>query len=147
MKAPTSTCTGINLYKWGNMFFLAPPYHPYFSNLNMFSTICRTTNITMHTNSVLVCSWICLCTLVPLIVSVLDILERNQSPISFYNPHFDDDPCTNSLPAERTHHFFTLILLYLSNFKPFTCSYAWMFIFLTDQNRSMPWQTRGRIDV
>ena len=103
MKKSTSTCTGFNLYREDNMFFLAPPYHPYFSDLNMFSTICRNTYITMHTNTVLIYFWICLCTFVPLIVSILDILKRTQSPLSFCNPHFDDDPCTNSLSAERTH--------------------------------------------
>ena len=82
--------------------FLAPPYHPCFSYLNMFSTICRKTDITMHTSCVLIYFWICLCTLVPLIVYVLDILERTRSPLSFCNPHFDDDPCTISLPVKST---------------------------------------------
>ena len=57
----------------------------------------------MHINSVLICFWICLCTLVPLIVCVLDIIERTQSPLSFCNPHFDDDPRTHSLSANRAH--------------------------------------------
>ena len=32
VKASTSTCTGFNLYREYNMFFLAPPYHPSFSD-------------------------------------------------------------------------------------------------------------------
>ena len=103
VEAPTSTCTGSNLYIKHNMFFLAPPYHPCFSYLNMSSTICKKTDITMHTNFFLLCSWICLCILVALIISVLDILERAQSPLSFCNLHFDDDPWTSSLSAESTH--------------------------------------------
>ena len=94
MEAPTSTCTGSILYIEDNMFFLAPPYHPCSLYLNMFITICRKTYITMHTNSVLIYFWIFLCTFVPLIVSVLEILERTQSRLSFRNPHFDDGPCT-----------------------------------------------------
>ena len=126
MEAPTSTCTGSNLYIVDNMFFLAPPYHPCSLDLNMFITIiCRKIDITiLHTNYVLIYFWICLCTLIPLIVFVLDILERTQIPLSFFNPHFNDDPCTNSLFTESTLLFFTLILLYLSIFKSFTRSYA-----------------------
>ena len=60
------------------------------------------TYITMHTNYVLICFWIYLCTLVPLIVSVLDIIERTHSPLSFHIPHFYDGQCTNSLPTEST---------------------------------------------
>ena len=100
VKAPTSTCTDFNMYKEDNMFFLAPPYHPCFSYLNLFSTICRQTYIPIHTNSIMIYFWSCLCTFVPLIVSVMDILERAQSPLSLCNPHFDSDPCTNSLSAE-----------------------------------------------
>ena len=112
--APTSTCTGFNilqlqlsestkfhLYREYNMLFLAPPYHPCFSDLKWFSTICRKIDITMHTNSVIIYLWICFCTLAPLIVSILYILERTHIPLSFCNPHFDDDPCTSSLPAEN----------------------------------------------
>ena len=55
----------------------------------------------MHTTSLLIYFWIFLYILVSLIVFVLDILERTQSPLSFCNPHFDDDPCTISLPVER----------------------------------------------
>ena len=68
----------------------------------------------MHTNFVLIWFWIYLCTLVPLIVSVLDILERTQSPLPFSNPHFNDDPCTSSLPAKSAHtsiHPHPLILI------------------------------------
>ena len=97
----------------------------------------------MHTNFVLIYLWICLCTFVSLIVYVLDILERTQSHLSFHNPHLTDGPCTSSLPAESTPLLFTCILLYLSSFKPFTCSYAWLFIFIIDQNRSMPYDRQG----
>ena len=134
VEAPTSTCTTSNLFKEYNMVFLAPPYHSCFSDLNMFSTICRKTDITMHTNSVLIYFQICLCTLVPLIVSVLSILEKTQSPLSFCNPHFVDDPCTNfSTYRERAHPFITHILLYIYVLKPFTCSYAWWSISMTNQ--------------
>ena len=114
MEAPTSTYTGSNLYKEDNMFFIAPPYHPCFLYLNMFITTCRKTDITMHTNSVLIHFWIFLCTFFPLIVSFLDILERTQSRLSFRNPHFDDGPCTSSLPVESTHlslHLHPIILI------------------------------------
>ena len=70
----------------------------------------------MHTNYVMIYFWICLCTFVPLIVSIMDILERTQSHLSFYNPHFDDDPCINSLRAESAHptlHMHPLILINL----------------------------------
>ena len=92
MEAPTSTCTCSNLYRKNNTFFLAPPYHPCFSDLNMFSTICRKRDITMHTNSIMIYFWICLCTLVSLIVFVMDILERIEIPMSFCNPHFEVYP-------------------------------------------------------
>ena len=92
--------TRSNLYREENMFFLAPPYHPCSLDSNMFITICGKTDITMNTISVLIYFWIFLCTLVPVIVFVLDILERTHSPLSFCNPHFDDDPCTSSLPIE-----------------------------------------------
>ena len=36
MEAPTSTCTDSNLHKENKLFSLAPPYHPCFSDLNMF---------------------------------------------------------------------------------------------------------------
>ena len=103
VKASTFTCKGSNLYIEDNMFFLAPPYHPCFSYLNMFSTICRKTHIIIHTNYVLIYLWIFLCTLVPLIVSILDILARTQSPLSLFNPHFNNDPWTISMLAESTH--------------------------------------------
>ena len=44
---------------------------------------------------------------------------------------------------ERTPVFFTPILLYMSIFKPFTCLYARLFIFLTGQNCSMPYDRQG----
>ena len=44
---------------------------------------------------------------------------------------------------ERTLVFFNPILLYMPIFKPFTCSYAWLLIFITDQNRSMPYERQG----
>ena len=44
---------------------------------------------------------------------------------------------------ERTPYFFTRILLYLSIFKPFTCLYAWLLIFIINQNRSMPYDRQG----
>ena len=50
----TSTCTGSNLYKENKQFSLAPPFHPCFSYLNVFSTNCRKTDITLHTNSVMI---------------------------------------------------------------------------------------------
>ena len=55
----------------------------------------------MQTNYVRICSWIFLYILVPLIVSILDIFETAQGPLSFCNIHFDDDPCTSSLSAEN----------------------------------------------
>ena len=116
METATSTYTGSNLYKEDNMFFLAPPYHTCSLYLNTFITICRKIDITMHTNFVLICFWICLCTLVPLIVSVLDILEITQNPLSFCNLYFDDDPCTSSLSTESTpiHSSHTSFYTYLS---------------------------------
>ena len=104
VEAPTSTCTGSNLYREDNMFFLTPPYHPCSLDLNTFITICIKIDITMHTNYVMFYFWIFLCTLVPLIVYVLDILERTRSPLSFCNPHFDTDPCTSSLSRENIDH-------------------------------------------
>ena len=121
-EAPTSTCTGSNLYREDNMFFLAPPYHLCFLDLNMFSTICRKTYITMHTNFVLIYFWICLCTLVPVIVFVLDIFERTHSPLSFCNTHFYDAPCTSSFPSESTPHLLHMHPLILINH---------LFVFLT----------------
>ena len=56
----------------------------------------------MHTNFVLICFWIFLCTLVPLIVYVLDNLGRAHSPMAFCNHYFDDDPCTSSMSIEST---------------------------------------------
>ena len=76
VQAPTSTCTRSNLYSEDNMFFLAPPYHPCSLDSNMFITIWRKPNITMHTNYVLIYFWICLCTCVPLIIYVLSRILR-----------------------------------------------------------------------
>ena len=106
VEAPNSTCTGSNLYREDNMLFLALLYHPFFSDLNVFSIICIKTDITMHTKSVLICFWIFFCTLVLLIVSILDILESTRSPLSFCNPHFDSNPSTSSMSTENAHSLY-----------------------------------------
>ena len=60
-----------------------------------------------------------------------------QSPLRHWSMHqlFSCRECTPP--------FFTCILLYLSIFKLFTYSYSWLFIFITDQNHSMPYERQG----
>ena len=107
VEAPNSTCTGSNLYKENKQFSLAPPFHPCFSDL-------KHAQYNIHKNIYNIEYQLCydllldLCTLVPLNIFVLGI----QSPQSFYNSHFIDDPCINfSVCREPNLLFLSPILL------------------------------------